>query len=167
MALAGRNGSGKTTLLRILAGEIAADAGTVATAKGARVALHDQRPPRDAATLRDHVAGGLAWIAEIEAELERLERLMADGVADEATLTAYSDAQGRLEHAGGYRWRDGVAATLGGLGFADEELDRPLRLALGRRADQGLARPRDRLGPRPAAARRADQPPRHRLARVA
>ena len=48
MALSGRNGSGKTTLLRILAGEISADAGRVSLEKGARVALHDQRPPRAA-----------------------------------------------------------------------------------------------------------------------
>ena len=44
--------------------------------------------------------------------------------ADEATLSAYADAQARLEHAGGYRWRDGATATLHGLGFGDAELDR-------------------------------------------
>ena len=31
---------------------------------------------------------------------------MADGATDEATLDAYARAQARLEHAGGYRWRD-------------------------------------------------------------
>jgi ATP-binding cassette, subfamily F, member 3 len=46
MALSGRNGSGKTTLLRILSGEISADSGRVSLEKGARIALHDQRPPR-------------------------------------------------------------------------------------------------------------------------
>ena len=51
---------------------------------------------------------------------------MADGVSDEATLSAYADAQARLEHAGGYRWRDGIDVALHGLGFADDELDRPL-----------------------------------------
>ena len=51
---------------------------------------------------------------------------MADGASDEATLSAYADAQARLEHAGGYRWRDGIEVALHGLGFADAELDRPL-----------------------------------------
>jgi ATP-binding cassette, subfamily F, member 3 len=125
MALSGRNGSGKTTLLRLLAGEAGLDGGTISTAKGVRVALHDQRPPRTDATLREHVTEGLGWILEIERELERLEALMAAG-ADEQTLAAYADAQTRLEHAGGYRWRDGAIATLRGLGFGDAELDRPL-----------------------------------------
>ncbi len=126
MTLAGRNGSGKTTLLRTIAGEAGLDGGTISLGKGVRVALHDQRPPRADSSLREYVTEGLQWIAAIEADLARLERRMADGVADEATLAAYADAQGRLEHAGGYRWRDGVDAALHGLGFRDHELDRPL-----------------------------------------
>ena len=86
---------------------------------------------------------------------------MADGDAAEATLAAYADAQGRLEHAGGYRWRDGVDAALRGLGFDATELDRPLCELLRRRADPGVAGAGDRLAARPAAARRAHQPPRH------
>ena len=126
MALSGRNGSGKTTLLRILAGEISADAGRVSLEKGARVALHDQRPPRAAGvTLREYVISGLDWVLEIERELARLEARMATE-ADEATLAAYATAQGRLEHAGGYRWRDQAQATIRGLGFADAELTRDL-----------------------------------------
>ena len=39
---------------------------------------------------------------------------------------AYSRAQSQLEHAGGYNWREGVNATLHGLGFGDEDLDRDL-----------------------------------------
>jgi ATP-binding cassette, subfamily F, member 3 len=126
MALSGRNGSGKTTLLRILAGQAAVDSGALAIGKGVRVALHDQRPPRQAVTLREHVSSGLAWILEIEAELERLERRMAEGAANQATLDTYAAAQARLEHAGGYRWRDDALATLRGLGFAEGQLDLPL-----------------------------------------
>ena len=126
MTLSGRNGSGKTTLLRMLSGEASIDAGTLATGKGVRIALHDQRPPRAGASLREYVTGGLDWIAAIEADLTRLEARMSDGVADEATLGAYANAQARLEAAGGYRWRDSVESTLHGLGFGDDELDRPL-----------------------------------------
>jgi ATP-binding cassette, subfamily F, member 3 len=124
MTLAGRNGSGKTTLLRMLAGEAGIDAGAISTPRGTRVALHDQRPPRFTASLRDYVTAGLDWIAAIEDELARLEARMADS-ADERTLAAYADAQARLEHAGGYRWRDSVEVVLRGLGFAEEDLDRP------------------------------------------
>ena len=73
----------------------------------------------------------------------------------------------RLEHAGGYNWREGVNATLHGLGFRDEHLDRDLATFSGGELTRALARPRAGRRPRPAAARRADQPPRHRVAGVA
>jgi ATP-binding cassette, subfamily F, member 3 len=47
MTLSGRNGAGKSTLLRVLAGELVPDSGSLSLRKGARVALHDQRPPRE------------------------------------------------------------------------------------------------------------------------
>ena len=126
MTLSGVNGSGKTTLLRILAGELSLDAGRVSLGKGMRVALHDQRPPRESgASLGEYVISGLEWVLEIERELERLEARMAEH-ADEATLGAYADAQARLEHAGGYRWRDHARATIRGLGFGEAELERDL-----------------------------------------
>src|SRR3954453_7993684 len=56
LTLSGRNGSGKTTLLRMLAGESSVDFGELVFAKGTRVALHDQRPPRERGlSLRDYV----------------------------------------------------------------------------------------------------------------
>jgi ATP-binding cassette subfamily F protein 3 len=126
MTLAGRNGSGKTTLLRMIAGEAGIDGGRIALEKGVRVALHDQRPPRTDATLREYATAGLDWIAGIEAELGQLEARMAAGDSESPILSAYADAQARLEHAGGYRWRDGIDVALRGLGFVDAELDRPL-----------------------------------------
>ena len=51
---------------------------------------------------------------------------MAGGDSDQATLDAYAAAQARLEHAGGYRWRDAIGVALHGLGFEDDDLDRPL-----------------------------------------
>ena len=126
LALSGRNGSGKTTLLRILAGEAGADSGRVSLAKGARVVLHDQRPPRDLdLTLGDYVVGGLGWMLEIERRLRDLEERMASE-AGEATLGAYADAQARFEAAGGYRWREEARETVRGLGFGLSELERSL-----------------------------------------
>src|SRR5215218_6656330 len=127
VALAGPNGAGKTTLLRMLTGETRPDGGEMALRKGTRVALHDQRPPRDrGSTLGDYVLSGASDLVEAERELARLEQEMARGAHDQATLDAYARAQGRLEHAGGYAWRDRAEAVVRGLGFADADLARPL-----------------------------------------
>ena len=72
MTLSGRNGSGKTTLLRMLAGESSVDGGQLAFAKATRVALHDQRPPRDRnLSLRDYVLGGCRDLLALEARARR------------------------------------------------------------------------------------------------
>ena len=127
MTLSGRNGAGKSTLLRILSGELAADAGSLTVHKGVKVALHDQRPPRDAGlSLEDYLYSGRAETIETEAELEKLEQRMSDGDHGEDTMRLYTSAQQRLELQGGYRWRDEVVAVLRGLGFSEDQLGRQL-----------------------------------------
>jgi len=127
LALAGPNGAGKTTLLRAIAGETSLQGGELAFEKGTRIALHDQRPPAlSSAPLRDYALAGTADLAAVEEELRSLERAMAAGTHDPATLRRYAEAQARLEHAGGYDWRDRAAAVVRGLGFVEEDLDRPL-----------------------------------------
>jgi ATP-binding cassette subfamily F protein 3 len=127
LSLAGPNGAGKTTLLRMLSGELGIDGGELAFSKGTRVALHDQRPPLDRGlTLREYVLSGAADLIALEQELRELETAMAAGAHDAATLDRYAAVQARLEHAGGYAWRDRTAGVIRGLGFADHELDREL-----------------------------------------
>jgi ATP-binding cassette, subfamily F, member 3 len=127
LTIAGRNGAGKTTLLRMLAGETSIDRGELSIAKGVRIALHDQRPPRERGmALRDYVLSGCAEELQIEAQLSELEAKMAGGASDEATYDRYARAQARLEARGGYLWRNRATAMAHGLGFRDEDLDRAL-----------------------------------------
>jgi ATP-binding cassette subfamily F protein 3 len=127
VALAGPNGAGKTTLLRALVGETSIQGGELAFQKGTRVALHDQRPPLERRlSLREYVLSGATDLLALEEELRRLEEAMAAGDHSAATMRRYGEAQARLEHAGGYDWRERAAAVLRGLGFADDQLDRQL-----------------------------------------
>jgi len=127
VALAGPNGAGKTTLLRMLAGQTEVHGGELAFAKGTRIALHDQRPPlQRGLTLREYVLSGAADLVAIEVELRQIEEAMATGDHGAQTLRRYSEAQARLEHAGGYAWRERIGSVARGLGFREADLDRPL-----------------------------------------
>jgi ATP-binding cassette subfamily F protein 3 len=127
MTLAGRNGSGKTTLLRMLAGETSIDGGELSVAKGVRIVLHDQRPPRERGIpLREYLLSGCSEELEIEAELGVLEAEMSAGGSDDGLFARYAHAQARLEARGGYLWRDRATAMARGLGFGEKDLDRAL-----------------------------------------
>src|SRR5271155_5663639 len=127
MTIAGRNGAGKTTLLRMLAGETAIDRGELSVAKGVRIALHDQRPPRERSVpLREYLLSGCAEELRIEAELGELEQKMTGGASDEGLLARYARAQAQLEARGGYLWRDRATAMARGPRVVEEDLDRAL-----------------------------------------
>ena len=169
MTLSGRNGAGKTTLLRMLAGEASIDGGELVLAKGAKVALHDQRPPRERdLSLRDYVLAGARELVAIESELAELEPAMAGGAHDEATLADTpmprlgSSTPAATAGASG-RWRPSTAS--------DSPMTRtstarwPRSPAASSRAPRSARALAGDAGP--AAARRADQPPRHRVAGMA
>src|SRR5215213_2382911 len=127
MTLAGRNGAGKTTLLRMLADQTSVDGGELVFEKGARTALHDQRPPREKGlTLRDYVLAGCGDLVALEQRLHDLEAEMAAQPEAARLLERYAGAQQRLEHAGGWNWRARALGPVHGLGFTDADLDREL-----------------------------------------
>src|SRR5664280_2229011 len=127
MALAGANGVGKTTLIQAIAGMTELQAGELALAKGTKIALHDQRPPLERGLdLRSYMLSASEDLLAAEKELAELEAAMSAGTHDPATLRRYADAQARLEHAGGYGWRTSYEAAARGLGFSENDLERPL-----------------------------------------
>ena len=127
MTVAGRNGAGKTTLLRMLAGEESIDVGELSLAKGVRVALHDQRPPRErGGSVEAYVLSGCTAELALEQRLAQLEAEMAAGASDPQTLERYAAAQSELEHHGGYLWRNRAWEIAHGLGFSQADLAREL-----------------------------------------
>jgi ATP-binding cassette, subfamily F, member 3 len=115
VGIVGRNGCGKSTLLALIRGELAPDAGEYRAPPGLAVAAVAQELPETDATLVEYVAGGDLELAALEAEIPA-----ADG-ARLATLHAEYD---RL---GGYAARSRAAQLAAGLGFAPDDVERPVR----------------------------------------
>jgi ATP-binding cassette subfamily F protein 3 len=78
VGLIGPNGAGKSTLLRMLAGVETPDAGTVTLRRGAVVAFLPQLVTGDQRTVRDWIIAARPEHAARVAELEDVERRLAD-----------------------------------------------------------------------------------------
>lgn len=122
IALVGPNGAGKTTLLRVLANQLPPSSGAIQVPSHVRVTLHDQRPQRSAASLREYASP--AHIVELELQLRDLERSMADGAAE--TMRAYEDVRHAYDAAGGEGWEAELEAVLRGLGFSASQFSQSL-----------------------------------------
>ncbi|HLJ70335.1 MAG TPA: ABC-F family ATP-binding cassette domain-containing protein [Roseiarcus sp.] len=115
VGLVGRNGVGKTTLFRLIAGEIAAESGTIALPKRARLGRVEQEAPAGAQSLIDFV---------LEADKERARLLAeADGAKDAVRI---AEIHTRLADIGAHAAPARAAGILAGLGFDDEAQKRPL-----------------------------------------
>jgi ATP-binding cassette subfamily F protein uup len=117
VAVIGRNGTGKSTLLKIVAGDLAPDAGTVWRQPGIVVARLDQDVPLAAARpVFDVVADGLGALSEL---VTAYHHAAAD-VAHEATPAAL-ERLGRLQHElderDGWRLEERVEMVLDRLGL--------------------------------------------------
>jgi len=144
IGLVGANGAGKTTLLRIICGQVEADSGTVAVARGVRVGYLPQEPQFDSAALViDEAEAAFASLHELAARLRRLEHDMAgrDGAELHRVLREYQQTQHEFDLAGGYAWRHRVEATLLGVGLPAATWRLPVEaLSGGQKSRLALAR---------------------------
>ena len=140
----GRNGSGKTTLFRIITGETAPSAGTVARAGGLRVSVMEQhREFAGAATVWEAAAGAFGELLALERSLAAQATALAEA-GDRCTpqmLARYDRDLERFDREGGYTLAARIDAVLHGLGF-DPDAARTRSLASlsgGERGRLGLA----------------------------
>ena len=143
-ALIGMNGAGKTTLLKIITGEMTADSGQVILARGKTLGyLAQHQDISGGKTIYNEVLEAKQEILAMETRMRLLESQMqaASGEELEKLMLSYTKLTHTFELENGYACRSEVVGVLKGLGFAEEDFQRPLstlsggqktRVALGR-----------------------------------
>jgi ATP-binding cassette subfamily F protein 3 len=130
VGLAGPNGAGKTTLLKMLAGLDEPDAGTIVKPAGLTIGyLPQDGLSHTGRTLREEASLAFKPLLDMRAEIASLEDRLADESIPEseheAMLTRYSELQDDFRRLDGYSVELKVTTVLRGLGFSDDDLDKP------------------------------------------
>ncbi len=133
IGLVGPNGAGKTTLLRVIAGHLAVDAGRVDRGSTSVGYLEQdvQEMPGDV-SVRNEALTAFEDVLALEEEERRIsEKLSAasdyESRAYQKLLDRLDRVQEQLTARNAHRIRPQTEATLTGLGFDPDDLDRPLR----------------------------------------
>jgi ATP-binding cassette subfamily F protein 3 len=117
--IVGRNGSGKSTLLALIRGELVPDAGEYSAPPNLALAAVAQELPESDAPLVEYILDGDLELRAVEAQLAQSEH-GGDGSRIGALHAEY-------ERLAGYAARSRAAELAAGLGFAPEEIERPVR----------------------------------------
>ena len=144
VGLVGRNGAGKTTIFRLVARQEEADSGEVVLLKGLRIGVLEQQPTfAGKLSARNEALSVFTELRDMEEAITRLEHTMSEaaGEALEQAMHTYSDLRHAYEFAGGFSYHARAEAVLAGLGFRDDDLDKPAeQLSGGQRARLALAK---------------------------
>ncbi|MFH2039032.1 MAG: ribosomal protection-like ABC-F family protein [Chloroflexota bacterium] len=141
LALVGPNGIGKTTLLRILIGIEESSGGTITQAKNIRIGYLPQEAEFEMeGTVWEACLSIFSELQASQAELTRLEALMAKSEHAEQALSKYGPLQQEFERKGGYSYPTRIRQVLTGLGFNKRDYHMPLEhLSGGQRTRAFLA----------------------------
>ncbi len=129
IALIGPNGSGKTTLFNMLAGHATPDSGELSLRKGATIGFLEQEiSPASRRHLLEHVLHGATRVSGLAHRIQLLQEELARPGNDsmDALLRQLGDLQHQFEAAGGYDLEHEAKIVLGGLGFSETDLSRPV-----------------------------------------
>lgn len=135
VGLVGPNGAGKSTLMKILAGELDADAGSVALHRGARLDYLEQQPEfTPGRTLWDEAKSALEHFAALVTEAESAASQLAATIDDtlRAKLAArYDFLQHEIHRHDAYHLDYKIERVLNGLGFQADAFARPVEVLSG------------------------------------
>ena len=128
VALIGPNGAGKTTLLKILTGEIRYQVGTINKPKGYRIGyLPQEEIAVGRGTILETVLEGEKQLIELENKIAELHQsLDSAGENHSKILKQLGNLEQQYEARQGYQLEATAKSILSGLGFSEDDFNRPL-----------------------------------------
>ena len=133
-AIVGINGAGKTTLLKVIVGEYTADEGLVTFGKGASWGYLAQHGALNTDyTIYEELLSVKQDLIDLEHKMRTAEAQMkhAQGSALEELMDSYSRLTHQFETRGGYIYKSELVGVLKGLGFDNEDFDKPVNTLSG------------------------------------
>ncbi len=133
-AIVGINGAGKSTLLKIIMGELEADSGQAVIARDVTVGyLAQHQEEQGERTVYEEMLDVRKEVIELDRQIRALELEMKHISPDKLpeALNVYTRLQHEFEQADGYRYRSEIAGVLKGLGFPEEDWEKPVRTLSG------------------------------------
>ena len=140
IGIVGVNGTGKTTLFKVITGIFPHDKGDIFTSKNCRLGYLEQNTNfYSEKTIYDEVVSVFSDLIEAEEELRSLEHQIASLSAKESpsgdqlkkAMDTYGKKYEEFEKKNGYAYKSEVRGTLKGLGFSDEEMNKPVNVLSG------------------------------------
>lgn len=128
-ALIGNNGAGKTTLLRIILKEIPMDSGSVVLAKDKTLGyLAQHQNVLGEHTIFEELLTMKQHILDLENRIRSLETQMKNAAGEhlDSLMNTYTRLTHQFELENGYAYKSELTGVLKGLGFSEEEFDKPI-----------------------------------------
>ncbi|MGN0404592.1 MAG: ribosomal protection-like ABC-F family protein [Bariatricus sp.] len=128
-ALVGLNGAGKSTILKMIVGELKSDDGDVVLTKGKTMGyLAQHQDLMSGNTIYEEVRTAKSDIIEMERQIRALELEISTltGEALETKLDSYHRLTAAFERADGYSYKSELVGVLKGLGFTEDEFQKPV-----------------------------------------
>jgi ATP-binding cassette subfamily F protein 3 len=130
VGLCGPNGAGKTTLLRMLARDDEPDTGAIVTPANLTIGYLPQDGLTHAGrTVFEEASSAFQPLLDLKHEMHEIEHRLGDASVPEqehnAMLVRYSDLQDHFRLSDGYNMDLRIATVLRGLGFSQDDAQRP------------------------------------------
>lgn len=138
IGIIGVNGTGKTTLFKIISGIYGYDSGDIYTSKDCEIGYLEQNTNfHSENTILEEVLEVFKDVIEMEKYLRDLEHKISEESSNtnsttlEKLMNEYSNKLEAFSDINGYGYKSEAKGVLKGLGFSDEDMDKPISILSG------------------------------------